>query len=263
MNRNDTLRRLGRPAAERLDDPARVTPRGPSMRTSTIRWLAGVLALSGMVGAVAMVMASGSALAPEPVKLSASLSATSGATAAVVLPSKDETLAYYWPARWLPNYKLLAEGTPCSSVPLKAGQVTTEVIILGGDGRYARCASPGTASLRGPEPTVATGACVIGPELRVRTSWLNQPVSDPTIAPSVTWTFGGSGQTATITLDVPSSQYDARYVEWDLQRFVDTGGSPIPWNTWSTIDTTLQGPWRDPVAVPTVEQPTDGWPVCL
>jgi hypothetical protein len=94
----------------------------------------------------------GTALAPTPVQLTATLSATSSATATGVYMSKTPTTVYYWPASYTINSGRVA-GQPCSSVGLQAGDMTNQVIVTSADAaKYAKCASPG----RSNPPTTAT-----------------------------------------------------------------------------------------------------------
>ena len=80
---------------------------------------------------------SGSALAPEPARLSASLSGANGAAAAAVYRDTDvPATVVKWTASYVFNTTLPA-GKPCSTTDLAAGDWTGQTIQA--IGNYRRC----------------------------------------------------------------------------------------------------------------------------
>ncbi len=80
----------------------------------------------------------GSALAPEPAKLSAALPASAGRTGdAVYLNSGTPTRVLFYSSSWISDSHGPAAGTPCSTIALALDRVTTQVIQR--NAAYARC----------------------------------------------------------------------------------------------------------------------------
>ena len=79
----------------------------------------------------------GTALAPEPAKLTAALPAYSASTGAIYVSSGVPTRVLFYSAGWTGDSKGPAAGTPCSTVALPLDRVTTQVIQR--NGTYARC----------------------------------------------------------------------------------------------------------------------------
>ena len=90
--------------------------------------------------AVVWMAGAGSAVAPEPARLTSTLS-TTGAANGVYIYSLGRTTAYFLSASWTPSS--LPVGAPCSTVaplpynPLKPLTLTT---VVQGSGNYRRCA---------------------------------------------------------------------------------------------------------------------------
>jgi hypothetical protein len=95
-------------------------------------------AVAAASAAAVFLVGFGTALAPEPAKLSANLSGGNGANAvAVYVNSQAPTRVMIWSGSiYAPNGP--AVGTPCSPVALRSGATTTSVIVDQGGG-YRRC----------------------------------------------------------------------------------------------------------------------------
>jgi hypothetical protein len=90
-----------------------------------------------LVAVVLLIVTAGEARAPEPARLTASLSNSYGAAAsAVYANSTTQTSVVRWPGSWAVNTTLKA-GTPCSTFALRPGQMTTQVIHA--QGNYRKC----------------------------------------------------------------------------------------------------------------------------
>lgn len=104
-----------------------------SIHTATGTRIVGVAAvvLAILVSALgAWFNGAGSALAPEPARLTSNLNGGNGAAAAAVYPNGSPTIALIWPATLTSGS--IAVGTPCSNVPLTNGQTTSKVIAAVG-----------------------------------------------------------------------------------------------------------------------------------
>ena len=89
------------------------------------------IAAAAAIGAGTFFAGAGSALAPEPAKLSASMGGTTGATACRGLrqhPSTTPTEVAYYNSSWVVGSTGPAAGTPCSASALPAGETTSHVI---------------------------------------------------------------------------------------------------------------------------------------
>jgi len=104
---------------------------------------AAALTVGVLAAASAFAYGSGSALAPEPAKLTSPLGSAGGATAAAYYAnSLDPTLL----ASGVTVYKLggtfvtssIPPGSPCSSVPLASGETTIMVVVAAGTLRACR-----------------------------------------------------------------------------------------------------------------------------
>ena len=79
----------------------------------------------------------GSALAPEPLMLTSTLTGSNGATAAgYYIDTKVDGAAVKWPSTWTYNTSLAA-GTPCSTVALSGAYLVTKYIQA--TGNYRKC----------------------------------------------------------------------------------------------------------------------------
>lgn len=97
---------------------------------------AAVVVMAGSAGGT-FVATSGSALAPEPARLTASLSGGNGAAAAAYYVNTDQpTNVVKWPGTYLYN-TTLAPGTPCSPYDLAEGAEAMRVIQA--TGNYRKC----------------------------------------------------------------------------------------------------------------------------
>ncbi len=97
---------------------------------------AAVVIMAGSAGGT-MLADAGTALAPEPARLTAPLSGSTGATgAAYYVNTSLETTVKKWPSSYMyaPN---LAPGTPCSPTDLAAWVETSRVIQA--TGNYRKC----------------------------------------------------------------------------------------------------------------------------
>lgn len=109
----------------------------------TTRRIATFIAATVAAGTTAALLAgtltAGHVTAPEPASLSAPLSSTSGATAqATFVYSKTPTNAVLWSGSWTSG-GWIVPGTPCSTVPLAPGDVTTKVIQALFSSGFRRC----------------------------------------------------------------------------------------------------------------------------
>jgi hypothetical protein len=103
---------------------------GTRHSTRRTRGLGVVAALTLACGAGASFFSgSGTALAPEPAKLSVGLVGSTGATgAAVFVNTTTPTKVVFYSPSWIVQSAGPAEGTPCSSSALAKDAVTTHVI---------------------------------------------------------------------------------------------------------------------------------------
>jgi hypothetical protein len=102
---------------------------------------AGLLAVLA-VAAGTFFAGAGSALAPEPAKLSSRLP-VSGATAAIYVNTSTPTTVVFWGSSWTVASNGPAAGTPCSSSALAADAITSQAIqtfVTSGGFTYRRCA---------------------------------------------------------------------------------------------------------------------------
>ncbi len=102
-----------------------------------IGWLLRIVIGAVVTAASTLVLTAGVARAPEPAHLTAPLSNSNGAAASAVYSnSNSPTTVVRWPSSWAFNTTLKA-GTPCSTVALSAGMITTQVIHA--QGNYRKC----------------------------------------------------------------------------------------------------------------------------
>ena len=93
------------------------------------------------------------------------------------------------------------------------------------------------APIKVEKPSLVTAVCLWGDQMRVRSDWSGQVISNPNAGPTFTWTFKGMGlpaSPATIPFIGPTS--DPSFVQVDLNKFIVDAG-PIEWNSWSAITT--------------------------
>jgi hypothetical protein len=122
---------------------------------TTLRALLAALLLAG----AAWTINPGTALAPEPADLHASLSGQTGALAVATTSHQQVSSVLLWPASWRYGPSL-AIGTPCSTYGLGVGQRPTKRIEGRGDNR--RCgkydpATPPPANAVRPLPPIPFG----------------------------------------------------------------------------------------------------------
>ena len=111
------------------------------------------------------------------------------------------------------------------------------------------------------KPSLVTAVCISGDQMRVRSDWSNQVISNPNAGPTFTWTFKGMGlpaSPATIQFIGPTS--DPSFVQVDLNKFIGDAG-PSEWNSWSAITTSATVAFTD--SARTIRQPKGGWVTCL
>jgi hypothetical protein len=110
------------------------------MKPRITQWLgigALVLALI-LTGGGAWLGQGGSALAPEPAKLTQALTGSNGFTAQAVYSSSGApTTVLKWSSSYIATANPPAAGTPCATSTMASGQVTTKVIQR--NGIYAKC----------------------------------------------------------------------------------------------------------------------------
>lgn len=99
-----------------------------------MKWAAGIVAIAAATGSW---FAGGeTALAPEPVRTTAPLYGSNGATAAAVYVNTSiETTVTQWPGSY--TVGSIPAGTPCATYPLAVGQETSMVIVA--TGSYRKC----------------------------------------------------------------------------------------------------------------------------
>jgi hypothetical protein len=98
------------------------------------RWATASLLLAGSVGAGTLLPGAGTAMAPEPARLNATL--YSGSTPGVYVSSSLPTTVYFLSTSW--TYSSVPAGAPCSpTAPIPAGSITTRVVLA--TGSYRRC----------------------------------------------------------------------------------------------------------------------------
>ena len=107
-------------------------------RTATTKITISLTAL--ICAAVVWMAGAGSAVAPEPARLTSTLASTGGSNA-VYVTSLSRTTAYFLSASWTPSS--LPVGAPCSSVapvPYNPANPLTLTTVVQGSGNYRRCA---------------------------------------------------------------------------------------------------------------------------
>jgi hypothetical protein len=97
---------------------------------------AAVVVMAGSAGGT-FLATSGSALAPEPARLTAELTGSNGSSgAAYYINTNQQTNVVKWPGTYMYN-TTLAPGTPCSPYDLAEGAEATRVIQA--TGNYRKC----------------------------------------------------------------------------------------------------------------------------
>lgn len=91
-----------------------------------------------LIAGVTLFVSARPASAPEPARLTQPLNGPNGATGGAYYTSSNKaTTVVRWPASWTYN-TTLQPGTPCTTVNMEAGEVTTKVIHAYGN--YRKCA---------------------------------------------------------------------------------------------------------------------------
>ena len=75
------------------------------------------------------------------------------------------------------------------------------------------------------KPSLVTAVCISGDQMRVRSDWSNQVISNPNAGPTFTWTFKGMGLPASpakIQFIGPTS--DPSFVQVELNNFIGNAG---------------------------------------
>ena len=107
--------------------------------SASIRSLATCACAALAAGALVLGLGTGTVSAPEPADLTASLSGSTGATAAAVYSNTFvPTRVLLWPATWTAG-GTAAAGTPCSTYGLPVGSRATKTIQLSASG-LRKCA---------------------------------------------------------------------------------------------------------------------------
>jgi hypothetical protein len=108
------------------------------MTIKRVRDLTAFASIAVASAAGAWFVGAGTALAPEPARLTQSLSGATGTMgAAVYVSSNQSTSVVKWPTSWLSAYPLPEAGKPCSPYDMAAWQQTTRVIVA--NGSYRKC----------------------------------------------------------------------------------------------------------------------------
>ncbi len=103
-----------------------------------LTFIVAALALTGS-GAATFASGAGSALAPEPARLTSSLSGSTGVNApAVYVNTAVKTTVIKWSSSYVAVVSPPPAGTPCATADLGTGTTTTRVIQAAGV--YRRCA---------------------------------------------------------------------------------------------------------------------------
>jgi len=149
----------------------------------------------------------GTALAPEPARLTVDLSGPTGSTAAAIYVQQQPSQVLIWPGGYTASADPPVVGTPCSTVQLPYGVTSTKRIQ--GVGTYRRCfdwdylAPPPPEAIR-PLPPDATGSGTsANPETELTVTAIAS-TSASVVKWPVDWTFGSKKMKA----GTPCSDFD-------------------------------------------------------